>query len=88
MHVPQCRVPKYMYLSLTLSEQRISHSTRFRKIQPGDLELLKTSSDPQIINAGVKDSEVKQDTVPMKGQRTLTNINLLLFVKTAWNFQL
>ena len=34
-------------------------------------------------------SEVKQNTVPMEGQRTLTNINLLLlFVKTAWNFQL
>ena len=54
---------------------------------PRALELLKTSSDPQITN-GVEGSEVKQETVPMKGQRTLTNINLLLFVKTAWNFQL
>ena len=44
------------------------------------IELLKTSSDPQITN-GVEGSEVKQDTVPMKGQSTLTNINLLLFVK-------
>ena len=33
-------------------------------------------------------SEVKQDTVPLEGQRTFTNINLLLFVKTAWNVQL
>ena len=54
---------------------------------PGAIELLKTSSDPQITN-GVEGSELKQDTVSMKGQRTLTNINLLLFVKTAWNFQL
>ena len=52
---------------------------------PRAIELLKTSSDPPITN-GVEGSEVKQDTVPMKGQRTLTNINLLLFVKTAWNF--
>ena len=58
-----------------------------RSTPPRAIELLKTSSDPQITN-GVEGSEVKQETVPMKGQRTLTNINLLLFVKTAWNFQL
>jgi len=33
-------------------------------------------------------SEEKEDTVPSKGQRTLKNINLLQFVKTAQNFQL
>ena len=33
-------------------------------------------------------SEEKEDTVPSKGQRTLKNINLLQFVKTARNFQL
>ena len=31
-------------------------------------------------------SEEKKDTVPLKGQRTLKNINLLQFVKTERNF--
>ena len=33
-------------------------------------------------------SEEKKDTVPSKEQRTLKNINLLQFVKTARNAQL
>ena len=55
---------------------------------PRAIELLKTSSDPQITN-GVEGSEVKQGTVPMKGKEHLQiSTSLLLFVKTAWNIQL
>ena len=79
------------YFGLKLGQDlgnRAAHPYQeFRGVPARAIALLKTSSDPQITN-GVERSEVKQDTVPMKRQRTLTNINLLLFVKTVWNFRL